>query len=144
MLRFVVEQMVSPLLDLAAVMQQSDQAKDVEIEALIEQLARENLHWGYSGIHNGLGKLGYSVGRSTVWDVLKRDEVSTAPQQGEFGSTWRNILKHRRHQMLACNFFTVETFFLRTVYALLSYQIISVEINPSYPTYSATYSSRAG
>ncbi len=63
-------------------------------------------------------KLGYSVGRSTVRDVLKRQHVPPAPQRAQRGSTWRSFLRQHRQQLLACDFFTVETLFLRTVYVL--------------------------
>lgn len=82
------------------------------------RLASENPRRGYSRVHGELGKLGYSIGRSTVRDVLKRHQVPPAPHRGRFGSTWREFLRHYRHQMLACDFFTVETLFLRTVYVL--------------------------
>ena len=41
-----------------------------ELEALIVRLAAENPGWGYSRIHGELTKLGFTVGRSTVRDVL--------------------------------------------------------------------------
>jgi transposase InsO family protein len=87
-----------------------------ELEELILRLARENPSWGYSRIHGELGKLGHSVGRSTVRDVLKRQHVPPAPARRQKGSTWRQFLGHYRRQMLACDFFTVETAFLQTLY----------------------------
>jgi len=89
-----------------------------EIEAMILRLARENPDWGYSRIHGGLFKLGYVVGRSTVRDVLKRQRVPSAPQRARRGSTWRAFIRQHRQQILACDFFTVETLFLRTIYVL--------------------------
>jgi putative transposase len=89
-----------------------------ELEALIVRLADENPAWGYSRIHGELTKLGVTVGRSTIRDVLKRQRVPPAPQRRRAGSTWRSFLSRHRNQLLACDFFTVETLLLKTVYVL--------------------------
>ncbi len=65
-----------------------------------------------------LAKLGYTVGRSTVRDILRRQPVPPAPQRRRPGSTWRSFLARHRGQVLACDFFTVETLFLKTIYVL--------------------------
>lgn len=88
------------------------------LEELIIQLARENPRWGYSKIHGEIIKLGYSIGRSTVRNVLKRNHVPPSNRRAKHGSSWRNFLSHYADQMLACDFFTVETIRLRTVYVL--------------------------
>ncbi|HSH77553.1 MAG TPA: integrase core domain-containing protein [Herpetosiphonaceae bacterium] len=90
----------------------------VELESLIVRLARENPVWGYSKLHGELLKLGYEVGRSTIRDVLKRQHVPPAPQRAQGGSGWRTFLSHYQDQMLACDFFTVETVWLQTLYVL--------------------------
>jgi len=82
---------------------------------LILCLARENPSWGYNRIHGELGKLGYAVGRSTVHDVLKRQQVSSASQRRQKGSTWRTCLTQHSQQIFACDFFTVEPAFLQTL-----------------------------
>jgi hypothetical protein len=89
---------------------------DTACETLILRLARENPSWGYSRIHGELVKLGHSIGRSTVRDVLKRQQVPPAPHRRRTGSTWRSFLTHHGQQILACDFFTVETAFLQTLY----------------------------
>ncbi len=61
-------------------------------------------------------KLGYPIGRSTVQEVLKRKGVPPAPQRRQHGSSWRTFLGHYKSQILACDFFTVETVFLKTLY----------------------------
>ena len=91
---------------------------DHETVALILRLAQENPRWGYGKIHGELGKLGYTVGRSTVRDVLKRHRVPPAPERSRRGTTWRQFLAQQCSQMLACDFFTVETLGLRTLYVL--------------------------
>ena len=93
-------------------------AAPAEVQALIRRPARENPSWGYSRIHGELAKLGYTVGRSTVRDILRRQPVPPAPQRRRPGSTWRSFLARHRGQVLACDFFTVETLFLKTIYVL--------------------------
>ena len=89
---------------------------DSEIEALILRLARENPRMGYGKIEGELLKLGYDVGKTTIKEILRRHGIPPAPERGR--SSWRAFLKHYRHQMLACDFFTVETVLLRTLYVL--------------------------
>ena len=86
--------------------------------ALIVRLAAENPRWGYGKIQGELGKLGLTLGRSTVRDVLKRQGVPPAPARQRRPSTWRQFLTQQRSQMLACDFFTVETAWLHTLYVL--------------------------
>jgi hypothetical protein len=89
-----------------------------ELEALVLRLAAENGRWGYSRIHGELRKLGYAISRSAVRDILKRHRVAPAPQRGRRGDSWRAFLRRHREQILACDFFTVETLFLRTLHVL--------------------------
>ncbi len=86
--------------------------------SLILRLAKENPRWGYGKIQGELSKLGLTVGRSTVRDVLKRHQVPPAPIRQRCGTSWRHFLAQQRSRMLACDFFTVETAWLCTVYVL--------------------------
>jgi putative transposase len=67
---------------------------DVKLAALIEQMAHENPCWGYQRIQGELLGLGYRVGASTVWRVLKRLRIPPAPQRTR--STWRQFLRPGR------------------------------------------------
>jgi hypothetical protein len=89
-----------------------------EIAALILRLAQENPRWGYGKIQGELQKLGHRVARATVQAVLQRQHVPPAPYRMQHGSSWRPFLNHYKHQILACDFFTVETLWLKTVYVL--------------------------
>lgn len=91
-----------------------------EFEELIVRLAKENPRWGYSKIQGELIKLGYTIGRSTVQDVLKRNHIPPTDGRSKRGSRsdWRAFLGHYASQMLACDFFTVETIHLQTLYIL--------------------------
>lgn len=70
---------------------------------------------GYGKIEGELLKLGYRVGRSTIRDVLKRQHIPAAPVRARH-STWHAFLRRHQHQLLVCDFFTVETVRLQTLY----------------------------
>ncbi len=80
------------------------------------RLARKNPRMGYGKIEGELLKLGYGVGKTTIKEVLRRHGIPPVPERGR--SAWRAFLNHHRHQMLACDFFTMETVLLRTIYVL--------------------------
>ncbi len=86
-----------------------------ELEALILRLAKENPAWGYGKLEGELLKLGYELGRSTIRDVLKRKQIPPAPERAKRGSSWRTFLKHHKDAILACDFFTIETAWLKTL-----------------------------
>jgi putative transposase len=94
-----------------------------DLEALMVRLAKENPRWGYSKIEGELLKLGYRVGRSTIRAVLKRQGIPAAPQRVQQSSTWRAFLRQHKQQLLACDFFTVETLRLKTLYVLFFIEI---------------------
>jgi putative transposase len=96
---------------------------DAEIEALILRLAQENPRMGYDKIHGELLKLGYQLSPTTIRNVLQHHRLSPAPQRGR--SSWRTFLNHYRSQMLACDFFTVETICLQTLYVLFFIDLAS-------------------
>jgi transposase InsO family protein len=86
-----------------------------ELSELIVQLAEENTRWGYGKIAGELQKLGYEVSESTVRNVLKAHDILPAPVR--FGSIgWRTLMTHYKDQLLACDFFTVETIRMKTLY----------------------------
>jgi len=89
---------------------------DAALAALVLRLAAENGRWGYSRIHGELRKLGHASSRSAVRAVLKRHHVAPSPLRGRRDDTWRAFLRRHRAQLLTCDFFTVETVFLKTVY----------------------------
>jgi transposase InsO family protein len=89
---------------------------DPELEALVVRIAQENTRWGYKRIHGELIKLGFVLDSKTVRNVLKRNGILPAPLRRR--NTWRVFLRHYKEQLLACDFFTVETIFLKRHYVL--------------------------
>ncbi len=104
-------------------------ASDPELVNLLLRLARENPSWGYSKLHGELIKLGYQIGRSTVRDILKRQHMPPAPERARKGSSWRQFLSHYRGQFVACDFFTVETAWLKTLYVLFFIELGSRRVH---------------
>ena len=87
-----------------------------ELKTLILRLAKENPRWGYDKIQGDLLKLGYNLSASTVRNILKRHRVTNASERSS--DSWRSFLEHYKNQILACDFFTVETIWLKTIYVL--------------------------
>jgi len=88
-----------------------------EVEALILRLAQENARWGHRRIQGELNKLGHAVSASAVRATLRRHRVPPAPQRRR-ATTWREFINRHKDQLLACDFFTVETLFLKTLHVL--------------------------
>ena len=80
-----------------------------ELEALNLQPAQENPNGGYGPFEGELSKLGDDVGRSTIQNVLKRQHVPPAPERSKRSGNWQMFLAHCKGQIVACDFFTVES-----------------------------------
>jgi putative transposase len=89
---------------------------DRMLRALVVRLAVENPTWGYRRIHGELLGLGYRLAPSTVWSILKHRGIDPSPQRR--GPTWRAFLHAQAHQVIACDFFTVDTITLQRLYVL--------------------------
>jgi putative transposase len=89
---------------------------DREVAELILHLARENPRWGYRRIQGELLKLGIRVSATTVRSVMLRGGLGPSPRRS--GPTWSEFLRSQAAGILACDFFTVETILLKTLYVL--------------------------
>lgn len=92
------------------------------MEKLILRLTKENLRWGYYKIEEELTKLGFDIPLTNVRNVLGRHDIVPAPVR--YGSiSWKTMMKHYKEQLLACDFFVVESLFLHTFYVLFFLEI---------------------
>ncbi|MCP4086519.1 MAG: integrase, partial [Actinomycetia bacterium] len=78
------------------------------------RLATENPTWGHRRIHGELVGLGHKVASSTVWQILKDQDIDPAPERSAV--TWSEFL--RSQAAVACDFFTVDTTTMRRYYVL--------------------------
>ena len=96
------------------------------IHALILRMAQENPGWGYRRIHGELAGLGIRLAASTVWTILQKAGIDPAPRRS--AETWRAFLRAQASSMIACDFFTVETVFLRRLYVLVFIELATRKI----------------
>jgi hypothetical protein len=80
------------------------------------RLARENPGWGYLRIQGELVSLGVKLAASTVWTILKEAGIEPAPNRRE--TSWAEFLRSQAASILECDFFTVDTLFLKRFYVL--------------------------
>ena len=80
------------------------------------RLARENPRWGHRRICGKLAKLGLQASPTSIRRLLARARLGPAPRRA--GPSWRDFLGAQAASIVACDFFTVETVFLRRYYAL--------------------------
>jgi putative transposase len=79
-------------------------------------MARENARWGCVRICGELRKLGIRVGATTIRTLLRRHGLGPAPRRT--GPGWTQFLRAQVEGIAACDFFTVETIRLKTLYVL--------------------------
>jgi len=86
------------------------------VVALILRLARENPRWGYRRVQGELKKLGISMSATSIRTVLLGNGLRPAPRRASV--TWRAFLRAQAASIVATDFFTVETVYLKTLYVL--------------------------
>jgi putative transposase len=97
-----------------------------EVRELVVRLARENPSWGYLRIVGELRKLGIVVSATSVRNILIKAGLPSAPQRDR--QSWRRFLRTHGESMIACDFFTVDTVWLRRIYVLVFLSIGSRRI----------------
>jgi len=105
---------------------------DPEVRELVLRIARENPRWGCVRIEGELRKLGIRVAATTIRTLLRTARLGPAPRRT--GPTWTEFLRAQAQGVIACDFFTVETAWLRTLYVLLFIELGSRRMHLSAST----------
>jgi putative transposase len=94
-----------------------------DVRELILRLARENSSWGYLRIAGELRKLDIAVSATSVRNILVKAGLPPAPRRD--AQAWRSFLRAQGESILACDFITVDTVWLRRLYVLAFISISS-------------------
>src|SRR6266545_2621046 len=75
-------------------------------------------HGSHPSLRHGVGPglLGGRLGATTIRTILRRAGIGPAPRRD--GPTWTEFLRSQAEGIWACDFFTVESAWLRTMYVL--------------------------
>jgi transposase InsO family protein len=95
-----------------------------ELRQLIARLAQENPAWGHRRIQGELARLGHKIGKGTVWQILTDNGIDPSPNRADV--TWTEFLHSQA--AVACDFFTVDTAFLRRYYVLFFVKVRTREV----------------
>jgi putative transposase len=109
-----------------------------ETICLIVRLAKEKLRWGYLRIVGELKKLGVTVSKDSVANVLRRHGLPPAPRRE--GPTWVEFLRSQAKGVAATDFFSVDTVLLRRDDVLFAIEVerrvvhlLGITTNPDNP-----------
>ena len=90
------------------------------IQALVRQLARDNLSWGEQRIADELSlKLGILISPRTVSRYLP----GTRGPRGISSQRWNTFIRNHAQAIVACNFFTVVTASFRVLYVFVAMEV---------------------
>jgi putative transposase len=98
-----------------------------EVRELVVRLAHENPSSGYRRIQGELAGLGVKLAPSTVWTILKEAGIEPAPRR--LHASWAEFLRAQAATILECDFFTVDTLFLKRFYVLFFIELATRRVH---------------
>jgi putative transposase len=82
---------------------------------------------GYQRVHGELLGLGVRVSASSIRRVLRAHGLDPAPRRAP--STWRSFLRQQAAGIIACDFLTVDTVWLRRLHVLFVIELGSRRVH---------------
>jgi putative transposase len=82
---------------------------------------------GYRRIQGELVGLGIPLAPSTIWAILRRHGIEPAPRRAEL--SWSEFLRAQASAIVACDFLTVDTVWLRRLYVLFFIELASRRVH---------------
>jgi len=93
---------------------------------LVIEIKTENRWWGYLKIKGELQKLGIKLSKGSIANILK--DGGFDPAKIKRGPTCLEFLRLQSPRYFACDFFTVETLNLKTLYVFFIIDVASREL----------------
>jgi hypothetical protein len=101
--------------------------RDPERRECVLRLARENPRWGYKRIQGEALKLGFQISHMGVAKILRSQRIPPAPRRSQ--TSWREFVRQHAAEMLATDFFTVETAWLQRLHVLFFIELASRKVH---------------
>jgi putative transposase len=98
-----------------------------EARELVLRMAQENPTWGYRPVQGELVGLGVRLAASTIWTILREAGIEPAPRRLE--QNWSRFIRQQAASILACDFLTVDTLFLKRFYVLFFIELASRRVH---------------